>query len=108
MRESLFFLVLFLVGCDGNGVESVIVPDTGQPPAQPPVQHAPEITDVVLTPDTVNYMEGDGSVVVTAEITFRDDGSDVETLWVEKPDGTTAEFGVINHSENHENCLMFD
>jgi hypothetical protein len=108
MRESLFFLVLFLVGCDGNGVESIIVPDTGQPPAQPPVQHVPEITDVVLTPGTVSYLEGDGSVVVAAEITFRDDGSDVETLWVEKPDGTTAEFDVINHSDNQSITVEFD
>ena len=111
MRKSHFLLVLFLVGCDGNGIESVIVPDTGQLPAQPPVQpvqHAPEITDVVLTPDTVNYMEGDGSVVVAAEITFRDDGSDVETLWVEKPDGTTAQFDVINHSKNQSVTVELD
>ena len=84
MRRALFFLIILLVGCGGNGVESVIVPDTGQPPAQPPVQHVPEITDVVLTPDTVNHIVGDGSVVVAAEITFHDDGSDVETLWVRK------------------------
>jgi hypothetical protein len=108
MRESLFFLALLLVACGDNGVESIIVPDTGQPPAQPPAQHAPEITDVVFTPDTVNYMEGDGSVVVAAEVTFRDVGSDVETLWVEKPDGTTAEFDVVNHSENQSITVEFD
>ncbi len=100
MRRSLFFLALLLVACGGNGVDPVIAPDTGQPPPQPSAQHAPEIIDVVLTPDTVNYMEGGGSVVVAAEITFRDDGSDVETLWMEKPDGTTVEFDVINRSEN--------
>jgi hypothetical protein len=112
MRKSLFFLVLLLVGCGGNGVESVILPDTGQPqaqpPPQPPAQHVPEITNIVLTPDTVNHMEGNGSVVVTAEITFRDDGSDIETLWVEKPDGTTVEFDVINHSENQLITVEFD
>ncbi|MBT8065834.1 MAG: hypothetical protein KJO09_01240 [Gammaproteobacteria bacterium] len=112
MRKSLFLLVLLLVGCGGNGVEPVIVPDTGLPPTEPPpqlpAQHVPEITDVVLTPDTVNYMEGDGSVVVAAEITFRDDGSDVETLWVEKPDGTTVELDVINNSENQSITVEFD
>jgi hypothetical protein len=108
MRRSLFFLALLLVACGGNGVEPVIALDTGQPPPQPSAQHVPEITDVVLTPDTVNYMEGDGSVVVAAEIMFRDDGLDVETLWVEKPDGTTAEFDVVNHSENQSITVEFD
>jgi hypothetical protein len=68
----------------------------------------PEITDVVLTPGTVNHMEGDGSVVIAAEITFRDEGSDVETLRVEKPDGTTVEFDVINHSQNQSITVEFD
>jgi len=108
MRRSLFFLVLLLAGCGGNGVEQVIMPDTAQPPAQPPAQHVPDITNVVLTPDTVNHMEGNGSVVVAAEITFQDGGSDVETLWVEKPDGTTVEFDVINLSENQSITASFD
>jgi hypothetical protein len=71
-------------------------------------EHVPEITDLVLTPDTVNHMEGDGSVVVSAEIMFRDVGSDIQTLWVEKPDGTTAEFNVIDHSENQSITVEFD
>jgi hypothetical protein len=108
MRKSVFFLALLLVACGDNGVDPVIAPDTGQPPPQPSAQHVPEITDIVLMPDTVTYMEGGGSVVVAAEITFRDDGSDVETLWVEKPDGTTDEFDVINRSEIQSITVEFD
>ena len=116
MRRYMFLLVFFLAGCNGNGVEPVIVPDTGQPPGQPPAQpppqppaqHVPEITNVVFTPGTVNHMEGNGSVVVAAEITFQDDGSDVKTLWVEKPDGTTVEFDAINHSGDQSITVEFD
>jgi hypothetical protein len=112
MRRYLFLLAFLLVGCNGNGVELVTVPDTGQPQAQPPpqlpAQHVPDINNVVLVPDTFNHMDGNGSVVIAAEITFRDDGSDVETLWVEKPDGTTVEFDVINHSENQSITVEFD
>jgi hypothetical protein len=108
MRRSLFFLALILVGCGDNGVEPVTVPDMEPPPAQPPVQHVPEITNVVLTPETVNYMEGDGNVMIAAEITFRDDGSDTEVLWVQKADGTEVEFDVINHSEVQSITVNFD
>jgi|GEM_PF-5192041 len=57
------------------------------------VRHVPEISDLKLSPDTALYMEGDGSLVVTAEIGFRDSGLDIETLWVRMPDGTSVEFG---------------
>jgi hypothetical protein len=83
MRKFPFFLALFLVGCGGDGDSSA--------PAPQPVQHAPEILDVNLAPDSAEYMDGDGSVVVTFEITFRDAGSDLKTLGVRMPDGTTIE-----------------
>ena len=112
MRNFPALLALFLVGCGSDGGEPVSVIDPGQPPEQPPppapAQHVPEITDVVLTPDTVNYMDGDGSVVVVAEITFQDDGSDVETLWVEKPDGTTVEFDALRHYRNRSIVVEFE
>jgi hypothetical protein len=38
--------------------------------AFPVNEHAPEITSVALSPDSAQYMGGDGSVVVTAEIGF--------------------------------------
>ena len=95
MRESLFFLMLFLVGCGGNGVESVIVPDTGQPPAQPAAQHAPEITDVVFMPGTVNHMEGDGSVVVMT----RSEGG---------PCGNQVDLADADAEEDNHSLFLFE
>ena len=88
MRKYFFYFVLFLVGCGGNGDDGLAVP--GAQPSQ--VQHVPEITELVLLPDTVPLMGGNGSVIVTAEITFHDAGSDLQTLGVRMPDGTTIEF----------------
>ena len=96
MRKSLFLLALVLAGCGGSGGEEIAIPDTGQPPIPPPppppAQHKPEIIDLALSPDSVTYMEGDGNVVVTVEISFRDSGQDLQTLWVRMPDGTTIDF----------------
>jgi hypothetical protein len=44
-------------------------------------------------------MEGDGNVMVTADITFRDSGLDLQTLWVRMPDGTEIEFAVSANTE---------
>lgn len=60
----------------------------------PVTQHAPEITSVTLSPSSAQYMEGDGSVVVTAEIGFSDAGRDIETLWVQMPDGTSVDLDL--------------
>lgn len=57
-------------------------------------KHVPEITSATLSPSSAQYMEGDGSIVVTAEIGFSDAGRDIETLWVQMPDGTTADFDL--------------
>jgi hypothetical protein len=78
MRNIVAFLALILCGCSGDGVESVIVPGTGQPPAQ----HVPEISNLTLSPDSALYMEGDGSVQVTAEVSYTDIGQDIETFYV--------------------------
>ena len=63
------------------------------------IQHAPEISSVTLSPDSALYMEGDGNVVVTAEIGFMDTALDIQGLWVRMPDGTTISF---NESFNIE------
>jgi hypothetical protein len=85
MRKSLFVLVLLLVGCGGNSVEPVAIPIAGQLPAR----HAPEITSLALFPNAAVHMEGNGSVTISAEIAFSDAGSDLQTLWVRMPGGTT-------------------
>jgi hypothetical protein len=84
MRISLFLLALILVACSSNSGNEF--PDLNA------AQHAPEITNLTLSPDAITQMEGGGNVVVTAEITFQDDGRDLQTLWVGMPDGTTLDF----------------
>ena len=91
MRKSLFFFALFLVGCSDSNNESV-VPGEEQPPIQPAAHHYPNITDLTVSPHAVAYMEGGGTVFVTAEISFEDTGQDIQTLWVRMPDGMSVEF----------------
>ena len=54
---------------------------------------------MTLSPETVTYMQGNGSVVVTAEISFRDTGLDIQSLWVLMEDGTATEFQVSAATE---------
>ncbi|MDH3274553.1 MAG: hypothetical protein OEM99_08450 [Gammaproteobacteria bacterium] len=88
MRNYFLFFALILLGCTSNDDVGFGDPGTGLPP----VAHVPEITELVLLPNTVPLMGGNGSVAVTAEISFRDGGSDLQTLWVRMPDGTTFIF----------------
>jgi hypothetical protein len=83
MRKVFFYIAIFLVGCSGGGSGSL------------PVPHAPEITSLALLPSTAGYMEGDGTSVVTAEVSFRDVGQDLQALRVRMPDGTSI---VISES----------
>ena len=83
MRKSIFVLALLLAGCsdDGDG--------GGAPPA---VQHAPVISSLKLSPESVVYMSGGGEMEVSAELAFPDTGQDIQTLWIGMPDGTRVEF----------------
>ena len=89
MRKIFFFFALFLLGCSKNGDGGP--DDTGLDSS--PVAHVPEISGFALSPSTASYMEGGGTSVVTAEISFRDSGRDVQTLWVWMPDGTLMQIG---------------
>lgn len=87
MRKFLFYLALLLVACGGGG---------GGPGTGPAViHHVPEISNLALSPNTVMYMEGDGEVLLTAQIGFRDTGRDIQTLWVQMPDGTSLAFDEV-------------
>lgn len=85
MRKPLFYLVLLLVGCGGNGID---FSGTGLPA----VRHAPEISGLALSPSSVMYVEGGGNVAVVAQVEFRDTGLDIQTLYVRLPDDTIIEF----------------
>ncbi len=95
MRKSLFYLALFLVGCGGDG--GGFAPPTA---ARVAGQDVPEISNLTLSPDTVMVMEGNGSVVVTAQVDFRDAGLDIQTLWVEIFGGTRLSFPVTQSTES--------
>jgi hypothetical protein len=83
MRGLLFLLTLVLAACGGNGDGFKATPE--------PLQHVPAISNLKLTPDSALYMEGDGSIVVTAEFAFTDLGQDIQTLQVKMSDGTSLE-----------------
>ena len=85
MRKFLILLALLLVGCNSS--------NGGESPAPGAMQHAPVITALALSPESAAYKVGDGDVTVTAVVTFRDAGLDMQTLWVRTPDGATIEFG---------------
>jgi photosystem II stability/assembly factor-like uncharacterized protein len=88
MRKCLLYFALILLGCSSNGDGGF----DGSGPDISPVAHVPEIASFELSPSTVKYMEGDGTSVVTAEISFRDAGLDIQSLWVQMPDGTSMQF----------------
>lgn len=92
MRNFLVLLALLLVGCGGTGDNGAnggtdIVP---QPPPQA-AQHVPLITSLAVSPNVATNMQGDGGIVISAEIGFRDDGLDIGILYIRMPDGATLE-----------------
>ena len=93
MHKYIFYIAFLLFGCGSDG-GSV---DPGVPPVQG--QHIPEVTALALFPNTVDYMEGDGSVLVTAEVSFEDAGLDIQTLWIRMPDGADVSFAQSQASE---------
>ena len=81
MRKFLFLLVFALAGCDGDGGGGVKEEPTAD-------QHPPNIFNLKLTPDAVEYMADGGSTQVTANFGYNDAGLDVLALKVAMPDGS--------------------
>ena len=92
MRRFLYFLLITLVGCGVDGIDSQTVPiPTSTPtptPTPTPSQHVPEISNLTLSPDYAMKMDGDGTVEITAEFAFADSEGDLETLQIVVTDGT--------------------
>jgi len=83
MRKFLFPLALLLVGCfDGDGKST-------EPEWSPIQSSSPEISDLMALPDTVMYMEGDGSVIATARLSYTDEDLDIDTMQVQMSDGNS-------------------
>lgn len=80
----LFFLVAWGCGDGGNS----LVPIPG------PVAHAPTLSAFDVSPDSVVYMQGDGSIIATAVIGFADSAEDIETLMVEMSTGDSLSIDV--------------
>jgi hypothetical protein len=80
MRKSLLFFALLLVGC-GDSDQPLVAADD-----RPPTQHVPEITQLTMSPGAAMHMEGAGEIIVSAEVTFVDAGSDLRNLWVKASD----------------------
>jgi hypothetical protein len=66
MRKYPFYVALLLVGCGGNGDGF----STIEPQPLPAESASPEISELVVSPDTVSYMQGGGNVTATAEVSF--------------------------------------
>jgi hypothetical protein len=47
-----------------------------------------------LSPDSALHMEGDGSIQVTAEVSYNDTGQDIETLYVRLSGGSSLPISV--------------
>ncbi len=77
-----FALSVHLAGCDGNS-------NGPQPASQPTETADPEISNLILSPESVMYMEGDGSIRVEAFLSFTDSDLDIERMQVETSDGTS-------------------
>ncbi|NNC57217.1 MAG: hypothetical protein HKO12_06630 [Woeseiaceae bacterium] len=97
MRSLLFLLTLFLTACGGNGAGFDVAPE--------PVQHAPEISNLKLSPDSALHMAGGGSVQVTAEFAFIDLGRDIQTLHVRMSDGTDLSIPVSKSANSVSGTL---
>ena len=78
MRKYLFYFALLLVGCGGDGDGFSVI----EPEPLPAESSSPEISNLVVSPDTVIYMQGDGSVTATAQFSYTDNDLDIDMLAV--------------------------
>ena len=77
MRIIILLVLLSLVACGGGGGDSST---TGT---------APQISNLVLSPDTVYYMDGDGATQIGAQVDFTDPDMDITTAYIQLADGST-------------------
>ena len=85
MRKYLIYFALLMFGCGGNGDGFSGI----EPEAMPAENASPEISNLIVSPDTVMYMQGDGNVAATAEFSYSDDTLDIETMRVQMSDGNS-------------------
>ena len=89
MRKVICLIFLVVLGCgDSNQTSSGWDADR--------VAHQPEILNLELSSDTVEYMQGGGSIAVTAVIRFYDSGQDIATFMVEFSNGDSLSIDVAD------------
>lgn len=92
MRKFAFVFLFFLVACFDSDDNSF------QPGAQP-VQHVPVISNLSMSPNSAEQMQGDGTVTVTATFDFEDTGLDIASMQIDVSDGSSSAIdlaGTIN------------
>lgn len=87
MRRAIVCMALVLVACDGNNTAPLTV---GTSTSQ---SHVPVIAEITFSPSSALYMQGNGSIVLTATVTFSDAGHDVQSLMVQMGDSQALQFG---------------
>lgn len=88
MRNYTFLCVLAVFGCSSSDGPASVPDDETR------VVHLPRIAFLELTPGEVQYMQGAGSVTMTAEIRASDVGEDIATLVIEMSNGDIVSIDV--------------
>lgn len=82
MRTLILSVALLLTACGGGGGSSA-------PVSQPIEGYVPEIANLIVSPETVNYMSGGGTIMAKAEFEYSDSDLDVQQLQIEMSDGSS-------------------
>lgn len=79
MKTVILLILLSLVACGGGG---------GGGDNATPAGSAPRISNLSLSPDSVAYMDGNGTTQISAQLDFTDPDLDIATAWIELSDGS--------------------
>ncbi|MGD8733122.1 MAG: hypothetical protein PVI08_01465 [Gammaproteobacteria bacterium] len=82
MRTWILGVALLLTACGGGGGSSA-------PASQPVEGDVPEIANLIVSPETVKYMQGDGTVMAKAEFEYSDSDLDIQQMQIEMSDGSS-------------------
>lgn len=86
MRQLKLLILILLAACGSDNDGLLTEPQ--------PLRHVPQVSNLSLSPGSVTYMDGGGSVTVTSEIAFSDAGMDIQTMKVEMSDGTSLSIDI--------------
>jgi photosystem II stability/assembly factor-like uncharacterized protein len=82
MRTWIVGFVLLLTACGGGGGSSA-------PASQAVEGDVPEIANLIVSPETVKHMQGDGTVMAKAELEFSDSDLDIQQMQIDMSDGSS-------------------